>query len=77
MPSWEKINVGMFRMYEGEVMKKFPVVQHFVFGALFRIRERDPSQLPAISLDDDAATTPPKTESAAAASPPHLETIQE
>uniref|UniRef100_A0A915DKT7 Serine/threonine-protein phosphatase 2A activator n=1 Tax=Ditylenchus dipsaci TaxID=166011 RepID=A0A915DKT7_9BILA len=38
--TWEKINEGMFKMYEGEVLKKFPVVQHFLFGSIFSIKER-------------------------------------
>uniref|UniRef100_A0A914Z0Y9 Serine/threonine-protein phosphatase 2A activator n=1 Tax=Panagrolaimus superbus TaxID=310955 RepID=A0A914Z0Y9_9BILA len=32
VPNWEKVNGGMFKMYEGECLKKFPVAQHFVFG---------------------------------------------
>ena len=38
---WGKINKGMIKMYNGEVLAKFPVVQHFPFGALYRW-ERDP-----------------------------------
>lgn len=38
--TWEKINQGMFKMYEAEVLKKFPVVQHFLFGSIFSIKER-------------------------------------
>ncbi|KAL3107643.1 hypothetical protein niasHT_018841 [Heterodera trifolii] len=38
--TWDRINEGMFKMYEGEVLKKFPVVQHFLFGSLFAITER-------------------------------------
>ncbi|KAI1708262.1 phosphotyrosyl phosphate activator (PTPA) protein domain-containing protein [Ditylenchus destructor] len=38
--SWEKVNEGMFKMYEGEVLKKFPVIQHFLFGEIFSIKER-------------------------------------
>lgn len=35
LPSWEKINGGMLKLYEGEVLKKLPVIQHLCFGSLF------------------------------------------
>ena len=38
----------MIKMYNAEVLSKFPVVQHFPFGSLFSW-EHDPSALPAES----------------------------
>lgn len=38
---WGKINKGLIKMYDAEVLGKFPVVQHFPFGGLLRW-EKDP-----------------------------------
>jgi serine/threonine-protein phosphatase 2A activator len=40
VPTWDKVNSGMFKMYEGECLKKFPVAQHFVFGSILSIKQR-------------------------------------
>ncbi|KAI1106573.1 Phosphotyrosyl phosphatase activator [Jackrogersella minutella] len=41
---WGKINKGMIKMYNAEVLSKFPVVQHFPFGSLFSW-EQDPDAM--------------------------------
>jgi serine/threonine-protein phosphatase 2A activator len=35
VPYWHKVNKGLQKMYVDEVLRKFPVVQHLVFGNLF------------------------------------------
>ncbi|PHH55191.1 Serine/threonine-protein phosphatase 2A activator 1 [Ceratocystis fimbriata CBS 114723] len=45
---WGKINKGMLKMFNAEVLAKFPVVQHFRFGTLFAWAP-DPHAAPSIS----------------------------
>jgi len=35
IPSWSKVASGLLRMFDGEVLQKRQVVQHFVFGTIF------------------------------------------
>ncbi|KAL4787301.1 phosphotyrosyl phosphatase activator [Aspergillus varians] len=52
---WAKINKGMIKMYNAEVLSKFPVVQHFPFGSLFSW-ERDPNAAVPASTAHTTAT---------------------
>ena len=36
LQNWGKVGGGLLRLYEGEVLDKLPVVQHFVFGEIFK-----------------------------------------
>ncbi|XP_064457669.1 serine/threonine-protein phosphatase 2A activator-like [Ornithodoros turicata] len=38
--SWSKVNAGLIKMYKAEVLGKFPVVQHIVFGSLLSFKEQ-------------------------------------
>ncbi|KAF1331966.1 Serine/threonine-protein phosphatase, partial [Globisporangium splendens] len=53
LPSWEKINGGMLKLYEGEVLKKLPVIQHLCFGSLFPC-----TWTPSHSATDGSVYTP-------------------
>ena len=37
VPTWNKVNNGLIKMYHAEVLDKFPVVQHILFGTLVSI----------------------------------------
>ncbi|KAL7714615.1 Serine/threonine-protein phosphatase 2A activator [Entamoeba marina] len=51
--SWEKINKGMFSKYHMEVLDKYPIVQHFLFGTLLPYEARDKES------EKKSITTPP------------------
>lgn len=50
LPKWDKVSSGLLRLFEGEVLNKRQVVQHFVFGKLFAANwtpsESDPCPTP-------------------------------
>lgn len=37
VPSWSKICTGLIKMYQKEVLTKYPVIQHVLFGSIFTL----------------------------------------
>ena len=34
LSDWARVHKGMIRLFQGEVLHKFPVIQHFLFGSI-------------------------------------------
>lgn len=43
VPNWSRVNQGLIKMYKVEVLNKFPVIQHVLFGSLMPFRMVTPN----------------------------------
>ncbi|XP_008553474.1 serine/threonine-protein phosphatase 2A activator [Microplitis demolitor] len=57
--SWSKVNAGLIRMYKAEVLAKFPVIQHVLFGSLLSLKPAPPGPTAASRNPKFPAPKPP------------------
>ncbi|KAH0563955.1 serine/threonine-protein phosphatase 2A activator-like isoform X2 [Cotesia glomerata] len=57
--SWSKVNAGLIRMYKAEVLAKFPVIQHVLFGSLLTTKPAPPGPKPGSRDTRFPAPKPP------------------
>merc|ERR1712129_309975 len=50
VPNWQKTHNGLVKMYTAEVLQKFPVIQHFLFGSIIRWPGDGPSSRSSLEL---------------------------
>eukprot|EP00052_Salpingoeca_macrocollata_P025146 m.228473 g.228473 ORF g.228473 m.228473 type:complete len:384 (-) comp22386_c0_seq15:751-1902(-) len=53
VPEWRKVNSGLLKMYQAEVLLKHPVVQHFLFGSMLTLKQH------GSAADAASAAAPP------------------
>lgn len=60
--SWDKVATGLLRLFEGEVLNKRQVVQHFVFGTIFHAdwipSQQHPTIAPTQTFRDEMKKSP-------------------
>lgn len=57
--TWEKVNSGLIKMYRAEVLSKFPVIQHVLFGSIFTLKE-SANPLPEVPIANTRGGTGPR-----------------
>jgi len=69
LPSWNKANSGLIKMYDEEVLNKFPVVQHICFGRTIQFVQAPPTALTSASAPK-TRPPPPSFDGTSASSTP-------
>ena len=49
--TWDKVNQGLLKMYQAEVLNKLPVIQHFLFGEILPYQGPPPTPSDAAAGD--------------------------
>ncbi|XP_078044651.1 serine/threonine-protein phosphatase 2A activator [Augochlora pura] len=57
--SWAKVNSGLIKMYKAEVLAKFPVIQHVLFGSLLSIKPASAHPVERVPCQDRPIKLPP------------------
>lgn len=62
VPTWEKVNAGLIRMYKGEVLGKFPVIQHVLFGTVLPFKKctQPKTEKPLLAFKSPGMESKPK-----------------
>lgn len=58
--SWNKIFLGLIKMYRAEVISKFPIIQHTFFGSIFRLEPAKDQRGVANLVDNNRPPPRPK-----------------
>uniref|UniRef100_A0A7S2S7E8 Serine/threonine-protein phosphatase 2A activator n=1 Tax=Rhizochromulina marina TaxID=1034831 RepID=A0A7S2S7E8_9STRA len=72
LPNWRKVNTGMLKLYDAEVLSKLPVIQHFLFGRLIPCTWRAADAVRPAAAATSSSSAPPSSSAVPAPDVPNL-----